>query len=122
MESGALASSKAVATRATGSAGTTAPTFAIRTLARRSTSAKRRGLIEHAEVDAALFDVLPQRQRLAEAHASIAEAIQRPRSASPIWFGDRAEQHEQIEAMARLAAGLQGIGVPSCRRSSSTRS
>ena len=41
IESGTLASSKAVATKATGSAGTTAPTFAISTSARRSTSAKR---------------------------------------------------------------------------------
>ena len=65
-------------------------------------------LIEHAEVDTALLDVLPQRQRRAEAHASIAETI--PAAAQPQRdMGEqRLEQDNQVEPVARAAALLDG--------------
>ena len=57
------AASMAVATSETGSAGTTRPTASISLPPSRSISAKRWASVERAEIDAALADVLPQRQR-----------------------------------------------------------
>ena len=69
------ASSRTVATSDTGSAGTTSPTSAS-VRAEPFDLGEARVSVEHAEIDAALGDVLAQRHRLAETDAGIAVAIQ----------------------------------------------
>ena len=107
MDSGAPASSNAVATSATGKRRHHRAHFRHQHIGEPLDLGEARGLIENTEVDTAFLDVLPQRQRRAEAHAGIAEAI--PAAAQPQrdMGEERLQQDDQVEAVARAAAFLQ---------------
>ena len=66
---------------------------------------------QRAEVDAALGDIVSERERLAEADAGIAVAVPSPPDPLPQAFADPRREHQWIEGKARaLALGRGGGG------------